>query len=315
MTLHPQSQAFVDMIAEQNPPGWEEMTPAEGREVFDGFSPMFGPTVEIARVENLIVGDQIRVRLYNDHPGTPTPVVLFFHGGGWVLGSVETHDVLCRQLASQSGCAVVSVDYGCSPENRFPGAVNECFAVADYFGRQGKQHGIDSDRMAVAGDSAGGNLAACVAVRARDEAANNAIDWSLKLQMLIYPVIEPNFETGSYREFAEGYGLTRANMQWFWQQYLGAAEVDSGATPTAADTLAGLPPAHIITAQYDVLRDEGNQYAVDLQDAGVPVTHRQYDGMLHGFVHLAGLFEVGQQATSDVAQAIAEHLQPPTSSL
>lgn len=306
MPLHPQAQSFLDAVAEQNPPGWEELTPQQGREIFDSFGDLFGQGPELNRVEDRTLPGGVRIRFYRDSDEHACPVVVYFHGGGWVLGNRLTHDAVCRRLAKASGCAVVSVDYALSPEHPFPKPLEDCYAATNYVAQHGDEFGVDTDRLAVAGDSAGGNLAAAVALRSRDEDGP-----SIQMQVLIYPVIEPNFDTNSYSQFAEGFGLTRAGMKWFWQQYLGSQDAPPQAAPAKANSLKRLPATHVITAEYDVLRDEGESFAQRLTESGVPTTHKRYDGNLHGFVHFAGIFDDGIAATNDIAQILKKALVRP----
>jgi acetyl esterase len=303
MPLHPQAKAFIENLLEQNPPGWEELGVSEAREVFESFAPMLGAAPVLSRVEDHVLPGGVRVRLYCDQTG-PMPVVMFFHGGGWVLGNVETHDAMCRRLAVDSGCAIVSVDYGLSPENTFPGPILDCYRATESVYEMATELNVDGSRLAVAGDSAGGHLAASVAIKARDESGP-----PIALQVLMYPVIEPNFESGSYRAFAEGFGLTQSNMRWFWEQFLGGREACVEAMPSHAKSHRGLPPALILTAQYDVLRDEGNAYSLKLQRDNVQVSHSQCDGMLHGFLHFAGLFDTGIEVGRNIGQEIGSRLR------
>jgi acetyl esterase len=206
-------------------------------------------------------------------------------------------------LAHQSDCVVVAVDYRLAPDAKFPAAFDDSFAATAYVSAHAAEFNIDPTRLVVAGDSAGGNLAAAVAIRAAEVGSPE-----IRSQLLIYPVVEPNFETDSYLAHAEGFGLSRRTMMWFWQQYL-AGEADARnhyAVPSRAANLSELPPAHVITAEYDVLLSEGESYAERLQAAGVATTIRRYDGMIHGFVHLSGVFDVGQQAVSDLAEHLRE---------
>jgi acetyl esterase len=307
MPLDPQAHAFLAAIAEQNPPAWEDLTPEEGRKAFTGLAEVFGTGPEVHRVEDRNLPGSIGVRIYRPAAEAALPAVMYFHGGGWVLGDLNTHDTLCRRLAAGSGSVVISVEYRRPPEHKFPGALNDCFEATRYVADHAGELGVDAKRVAVAGDSAGGNLAAAVALRARDEGGP-----AIHSQWLIYPVIDRQFDTGSYQSFAEGHALTRANMEWFWDQYLmGQADaLDPYAAPGQAKSLAGLPPAHVITAEFDVLRDEGESYASRLKAAGVPVTLRRYDGMLHGFIHFTEPFDVGKQAIQDLAAAIKKSLHP-----
>ena len=305
MPLHPQAKAFVENLAEQNPPGWEELGVVAAREVFEAFEPMLGASPELSRVEDHTLPGGVRIRLYSDQ-AAPAPVVMYFHGGGWVLGNIQTHDPLCRRMAIDSGCTIVSVEYGLSPENPFPGPVNDCYQATETVIKHAAELNVDASRLAVAGDSAGGHLATSVAIRARDESGP-----TISLQVLLYPVIEPNFESSSYQEFAEGFGLTRNNMRFFWQQFLGEQDPYPDAAPNYAKSRSGLPPALIVTAEYDVLRDEGNRYARQLQQDGVDVSHSQCDGMLHGFLHFAGMFDRGIDVGRDIATEIGTRLKAP----
>lgn len=305
MPLTEQAQAFLDAIAEANPPGWHEMSPREAREVFDGFGELFGEGPEIHRVEDRTIDGNVRVRVFADSE-SDAPAVMYFHGGGWVLGNVNTHDPLCRRLAKHSGCVIVSVDYGLSPESRFPGPLDDCFRATKFVAENAADFGAKPGKLAVAGDSAGGNLAVTVAMRAQREGGPN-----IDLQVLIYPVIEPNFETNSYQQFAEGHGLTLDSMKWFWENYLGDQSATELAAPSKAASLSGLPPAFVLTAEYDVLRDEGEAFAKRLEQSGVPTTLRRYDGNLHGFIHFAGAFDDGLKATEDVAAFLRSNLMNP----
>ncbi|TWU54398.1 Carboxylesterase NlhH [Rubripirellula tenax] len=308
MSLHPQAQAFVDSIAERNPPAWQELTPDEARAAFAGLTELFGTGPDIKRVEDITLAGDIRARLYSDVVGQASPLVMFFHGGGWVLGSLDTHDAVCRRLAAMSQCTVISVDYQRSPESPFPGPVDECFRATAAVVDAAADFAIDAGKIAVAGDSAGGTLAAAVAIKARDQGGP-----AIRLQVLIYPVIAPDFETKSYRDYATGHGLTRATMEYFWRQYLGEQDprdpnLSSLAVPSRAASHAGLPEAHVITAGYDVLSNEGEAYAKMLTAAGVTTTTKRYDSMLHGFVHFAGFFDTGIEATTEIAQRIRAKL-------
>ncbi len=279
------------------------MEPPNAREIFAEQGEVFGEGPSIDHVEDRVLPDGVRVRMFANASDQPRAAVIYFHGGGWVLGSVATHDALCRRIAAASGCCVVSVDYSLSPEHRYPKALEDCYSATCHVARFADQFAVDGDRIAVVGDSAGGNLAAAVAIRARDEGGP-----PIRLQVLVYPVIAPAFDSESYLEFAEGHGLSRVTMQWFWQQYLGDGLPDHLAAPSMTPSLAGLPPAHVITAEYDVLRDEGEKYARRLSDSGVPTTLKRYDGNLHGFVHFAGAFDDGILATNELAHVIKSKL-------
>lgn len=300
MPLHPQAQAFVDHLAQEQPPGWPELGPTDARIAFDGLGETFGSGPELPFVQDKVIADDVPVRIYRPSDASVLPVVLFFHGGGWVLGGVDSHDGLCRNLAKLSGAAVVSVGYGLSPENAFPGPLEQCYRATQYVSENAGEFGVDATALSVAGDSAGGNLAAAVTIRARDENGP-----AIAKQVLFYPVIATDFDTSSYRAFAEGHGLTRESMIWFWQNYLdGRDDWNIPLADLRNHELSGLPSALVLTAEYDVLRDEGEAYADRLESAGVPVKRSQYEGMLHGFVHFAGLFDAHADALLEASQFI-----------
>lgn len=235
------------------------------------------------------------VRIYWPETTGPAPLVVFFHGGGFVLCSLDTHDELARGLCQGAGAVVVSADYRLAPEAPYPAAPDDCYAALVWAVAHAAELGADGARVAVAGDSAGGNLAAVTALRARDLGGP-----ALRHQCLIYPVTDCRFDTPSYIENAEGYFLTTESMRWFWSHYLqdmGLA-TEPYASPLRAPSLSGLPPALVITAEYDPLRDDGERYAQALAAAGVPTTLRRYDGMIHGFVTMAEIFEDGRAALS-----------------
>jgi acetyl esterase len=304
MPLHAQAKRFLEMLAAREVPTWAELGPTAARDVFVEMRSMFGGGPSVNHVSDQRIADRFDVRVYRPHGDGKRPVVLYFHGGGWVLGDLETHDPLCRRLATESDCVVVAVDYRRAPEDTYPAAFEDCYEATCFVHDHADELGVDPDRLAIAGDSAGGNLAAAVALKARDTNGPR-----VRLQVLIYPVIEPHFESSSYLQFADGYGLTRDSMMWFWEQYLVDQPVDPYVAPSRAATFENLPPAHVVVAEFDVLRTEGEAFADQLHAAGVPVTRRVYDGMIHGFVHLSGVFDVGRQAVSDVASLLKEQLQ------
>jgi len=308
MSLTEQAQAFLDVLAEQKPPRWEDLPTEDARSLFASLGDLFGTGPPVARIVDHVLPGNLKVRVYSnrreplDGQGAQA-AVMYMHGGGWVLGDLDTHDALCRRLAVESDCAIIAIDYALSPEARFPVALHQCYDATVHVANHADAFGVDPGRIAVAGDSAGGNLAAAVAMKARDQGGP-----PIRLQVLVYPVIEPSFDTSSYQAFAEQHGLTRASMQWFWQQYLGQQAPTPHAAPSLAASHEGLPPAHIVTAEYDVLRDEGEAYARQLSAAGVPVTHRRYDGNLHGFIHFAGAFDDGLTAAKDIAEILRSSL-------
>jgi acetyl esterase len=258
-----------------------------------------GPPV--AEVRDLALpgaGGDIPVRVYRPEGEGPLPIVVWLHGGGWALGSIETYDAPVRALAVAAGAVVVSVEYRLAPEHRFPAAVEDSVAAVRWAAERAATLGGDGTRVAVAGDSAGGNLAAVVARRLRGEL-------DLRLQVLIYPVTDGGVNTASFREFGDRYGLTAAGMRRFWELYLDGA--DSGhpdASPLRDPDLSGVAPAFVLTAEHDVLRDEGEAYAAALQAAGVPVTLERWPGTIHGFVRWLAATDVAGAAIERVGGAL-----------
>ncbi len=253
----------------------------------------------LARVEDRTIpgpGGALPIRIYVPQDRQAGPVLLYFHGGGWVLGDLESHDDVCRSLARRSGARVVSVDYRLSPEAKFPAAVDDAEAALRWAAEFG-----GGARIAVGGDSAGGNLAIALAMRARDRGGSG-----VAFQLLIYPVTDRNFETASYREFASGFGLTRENMRWFWECYLGRdADAENPlASPLRARDLRGLPPALVQSAGCDVLRDETEAFASRLHEAGAPVRCIRYRNLHHGSIRTAASYPQADRALTDCAEAL-----------
>ncbi len=304
MPLDAQSQAVLDMMAAAGFPPIENTTPETARELRatlrSSFSALAGNVPEVAHVEDRTVGG-VPVRVYWPQAVNPLPILVYFHGGGWVLGDVETYDAVCRALTLASGCIVASVDYRLAPEHPYPAALEDCYAVTKYIAENAHEFGADAGRLAVGGDSAGGNLAAAVTLLAREQGGPG-----LHFQLLIYPATDYSADTGSIEEFAEGHFLTRAGLQWFWLQYASHAEngLNHFVSPINAADLSSLPPAFVITAECDVLRDQGEAYAQRLEDAGVPVRLKRYHGAIHGFFNMAGLLDTGKEALSDAGAAL-----------
>lgn len=306
MPLHPQSQAFLDAVAARNGPGWDEMPTQQSRDTFAEMAELFEARPNLERIEDAVTDNGVGLRIYQAaRSETATPVVLYFHGGGWVLGDLETHDTMCGRLAAESGLIVISVDYRRAPEHPYPAPLEDCTDAAAFVTEHAAELGCDENRLIVAGDSAGGNLAAALALATRD-ALDEGADSPIIGQLLLYPALNNDYETDSYIQFAEGFGLTRHIMVWFWNQYLGDQTPNAGTTPALAETLANLPPTHVVTAEYDILRDEAEAFAERLQAAGVPTTHRRYDGMLHAFLHFTGAIECGREGMKDVAAVLRE---------
>ncbi len=297
--LDPEIQAVLDrMNAEPGPPAHvvavAEMRAAHEAEAAE----LSGPGEPVAEVRELAVpgpAGEIPVRAYRPAGDGPLPVIAYLHGGGWVVGSLDTFDTVCRALANASGAIVASVGYRLAPEHRFPAAVEDCLAGTRWLATEAEGLGGDGGRLAVAGDSAGGGLATVVARRLRDEGGP-----SLRAQALIYPVTDAAADTASYREFDQGFGLSALGMTRYWTLYLdGAPALLPDASPLRAGDLAGLPPAIVITAAADVLRDEGEAYADALQAAGVPVSRRRYPA-IHGFWRWLAAAELSREAVASV---------------
>jgi acetyl esterase len=256
-----------------------------------------GTGPDVAEVRDLAIpsaGGEIPARVYRPAGETPLPIVVWLHGGGWALGSIDTYDAPVRALANAAGAIVISVDYRLAPEHRFPAAVQDSLAAVRWAAAGGAELGGDPARLAVAGDSAGGNLAAVVARRLRGEL-------ELRLQALIYPVTDGAVNTPSFREFADRYGLTAAGMRRFWELYLDRSDSsDPDASPLRDADLAGVAPAYVLTADHDVLRDEGEAYAAALERAGVPVTLKRWPGTIHGFLRWLAATDVAGEAIAEV---------------
>jgi acetyl esterase len=307
MALDPGLKIVLDQLAATPGPQLHELPVAQARAFFDQMQ-LPRPEVKIASVEDRRIpgpAGEIPVRIYRPEGRAPFPALVYFHGGGWVIGSVETHDGSCRDLANRIGCVVVSVEYRLAPESRYPAAAEDCFAATKWVAEQAGELGVDAQRIGIGGDSAGGNLTAVVAQMARDRRGP-----ALRHQLLVYPVTDADFSRPSYRENAEGYLLTTKAMEWFWGHYVPdpAQRREPYAAPLRAKDLAGLPPAFVITAEYDPLRDEGEAYAKRLQAAGVPTTLKRYDGAIHGFFAMGLLSQVARDAVDDAVAAVRRGL-------
>ncbi|MET8453659.1 alpha/beta hydrolase [Streptomyces sp. NPDC005209] len=303
--LEPAAAAFAEATA--NPPYLFDLAPAEGRKAVD--------EVQSGDIEKPAVDEEwitvsggptgsARARIVKPAGATGTlPVIFYIHGAGWVFGNAHTHDRLVRELAVGANAAVVFPEYDLSPEARYPVAIEQNYAVARWVVEQGATKGLDGSRLAVAGDSVGGNMAAALTLMAKERG-----DVPLVQQVLFYPVTDASFDTGSYHQFAEGYFLRRDGMQWFWDQYTTAeaerARITASPLRATTEQLTGLPPALVITGEADVLRDEGEAYANKLREAGVAVTAVRYQGIIHDFVMLNALRET-HAAEAAIAQAVA----------
>jgi acetyl esterase/lipase len=303
IALEPAAQAFAE--ATDNPPYLYQLTPEEGRKAVDDVqsSEIFKPEVDDVwiTVDGGPTGS-VPVRVVKPAGAQgPLPVVLYVHGAGWVFGDAHTHDRLVRDLAIGADAAVVFPEYDRSPEARYPVALEQAYAVAQWVTKSGADQGLDGSRLAVAGDSVGGNMSAALTLLAKERG-----DVTFRQQVLFYPVTDAAMDTASYREFATGYFLTLEGMRWFWDQYttdpLERELVTVSPLRATEEQLAGLPPALVITADADVLRDEGEAYAAKLRRAGVAVTSARYGGVIHDFVMLNALHDT-HAARAAVAQA------------
>jgi acetyl esterase len=297
MPLDLKAQALLDQMAADGGQPLSSLTVEDARQAVLAFPQLGGDPEPVAQVEDRDLpgpAGNIPVRIYTPAGSGPFPVLVFFHGGGWVVCDIDTHDPVCRSLARAAECIVVSVDYRLAPEHKFPAAADDCYAATQWVMNNATLINGDPDRVAVGGDSAGGNLAAVVALMARDRGGP-----ALVFQLLVYPVTDyytPG--TPSYQQNADGYFLSRDDMAWFWNHYLnGEADADNPyACPLRAASLAGLPSALVITAEFDPLRDEGEMYAARLRESGVAAALVRYDGMIHGFFSMAGVLEQGKKA-------------------
>ncbi|HYE72124.1 MAG TPA: alpha/beta hydrolase [Blastocatellia bacterium] len=275
---------------------YNTMSVAEAREMATRLSRLSSPGETVASVsDRLIPGpvEQIPIRIYKPDAEGALPLFVFFHGGGWVVGNLETGDTLCRAITNAAKCAVVSVNYRHAPEHKFPAAVDDAYAALCWCAENAVELGGTADQLSVGGFSAGGNLATVVSLIARDKGGPK-----IKTQVLIAPITNHSFDTNSYHECGEGYGLTSGMMKWFWNHYLNSPEEGSHpyASPSQAKDLSGLPPALVINAEFDPLRDEGQAYAQQLKASGVEVETKFYEGMIHMFM--------GPQAVRDIAKWI-----------
>lgn len=308
MPLDPDARALIDALTDGVPPV-EDLDPVEARRASDERRARAAQGIDpepVARVEERSVATPhgaVPLRVYWPRTaGQGLPLVVYFHGGGWVICDLDSHDGLCRAMTNATDSIVVSVGYRRAPEHPFPAAAEDAYAATVWVAQHAEELGGDPQRISVAGDSAGGNLAAVTALMARDRGGPE-----LAFQLLVYPITDCDFTTTSYQENAEGYYVTRAAMEWYWRHYLQDADgTHPHASPLRADDHSGLPPAHVVTAEYDPLRDEGEAYAAALQEAGVPVTVRRYDGMFHGFFSLGAMLDGAKQANAEAFAALRE---------
>jgi acetyl esterase len=303
MPLHPQVKAVLDQMVAAGPP-LHHLSPVEARKAIEAMRATTGEPEHVAKVEDRTYRSptgQMPMRIYTPDGRGPFPVLVYYHGGGWVIGNLDTVDASCRSLANLVGCIVVSADYRLAPEHKFPAAADDCYAALRWVALQAASFHGDSSRIAVGGESAGANLAAVAALMTNERGSP-----TLCHQLLLYPVIDYAFDTPSYRENGEGYFLTRDMMMWFWRQYL-ATDADGAnpyASPIRSRYLRGAAPATIFTAEFDPLRDEAAAYAAKLREAGVPVTYKCCQGLIHGFMGTAKVVEPARKALEDAAAAL-----------
>jgi acetyl esterase/lipase len=306
MALDPDAERVLEMVRLSGRAPYETLTASEARELYlaahDVLAPDPPPVAEIRELSAAgPSGAAVPLRLYRGATttrGEIAPALVYFHGGGWVIGDLDTHDSLCRHLANVARCVVVAVDYRLAPEHKFPAAVEDCFAATTWIAEEAAALEVDRERLAVGGDSAGGNLAAVVSLIARDRGTPK-----LRYQALLYPPLECAMTHPSHDRFAEGYLLTRPTLKWFYEHYLrGPADVgDWRASPLRAADLSGVVPALVLTAGNDVLCDEGEAYARRLQQAGVPVQLRKFPDQIHGFLTMGKIIRAAQPALDEIA--------------
>jgi len=303
MPLHPEFEAMLKQLAEAGGPSFTEMTPVEAREAYR----MMQAPAEHIPVHFVQDRDlpgpvtPIPVRIYTPEGAGPFPVFMNYHGGGWVIGDLDTADAQCRQVCKRTGCIVVSVDYRLAPEHIYPAALDDCYAATCWVAENAGSINADASRIAIGGDSAGGNLAAAVAIKARDENGP-----AILFQLLVYPVTDARCTSQSYTDNADGYLLTRETMLWFWELYAPteSQRLEALASPALASNFANLPPAFVLTAEYDPLRDEGEAYAAQLEKAGVAVQCKRYPGLIHGFFALSHVIPAGEPGMQDACDAL-----------
>ena len=302
MPADPQIRRLLDDAYRADPRGIEQLSVAEARTRGGTIAVASVPYEEVADVRDVVIdaAHGVSGRLYRPHVGSP-PLIVYFHGGGWVVGSIALSDAFCRSLANASRAAVLSVEYRLAPEHRYPAAVDDASSALTWAAAHASELGVDAARLVVAGSSAGGTLAAVAARRAAERGGPR-----LALQVLHVPVTDHDFARPSYRAYATGHGLTRAAMEWFWDHYAPdrARRDEPDASPLRAADLRGLPPAIVITAECDPLRDEGAEYAARLGAAGVAVTQREYSGMVHAFMGWSSVVPTGARAMRELGYAV-----------
>lgn len=309
MPLHPQAATFLDQLRQLNNPPMESLPIGVTRRALIASSAVKLAPAKLALMETRTIrgpdGDDLKVRVYRPEGTGPFACGLYFHGGGWVLNTIDTHCDVVQRLAEAAGCVFVSVDYRLAPEHKYPAAVEDAYAALNWVVQNARDLQIDPARIAVSGDSAGGNIAAALCLMTRDRSGP-----PIAFQALIYPITDCDLERPSYVENADGYFLTTSQMRWFWNHYVSTPEQmrESYASPLRAASLRGLPPALILTAEFDPLRDEGEAFAAALREAGVPVELTRYDGLIHAFIKRVDQFDAALQAIRQIGDAMKRQL-------
>ena len=306
MPLDAQIESVMEQVAALGFPPSHTVSAQEARSNAKARPRGKGPNVH--KVEDIKIpsaAGPIPARIYTPSNETSLPVLVWFHGGGWVVGDLESADATARHLCNESSSVIISIDYRLAPETKFPGASDDCYTATQWVSENASSLNADPEKIAVGGDSAGGNLAAVVSLMARDNQGPK-----IGFQLLVYPVTEMNFNTKSYIDNAEGYQLSRDGMIWYWDHYLEDKEAANNpyAAPMKAESLQNLPPALIITAEYDPLRDEGKAYAERLKAEGVTTQYTMYSGMIHGFFGMASVVDKGRAAVKEAADAMRKAL-------
>ena len=306
-SLHPQVTALLERVARSPLPPYHTVPAFVARRIYrDTRSALAPHAPDVAEARLMVFGNRVAVRAYRPVAGDALPALVFFHGGGWAIGDLDTHDVVCRQLAVGAGCAVFSVDYRLAPEHPFPAAVEDCLFATRYVFENHRSLKVDSTRIAVGGDSAGGNLAAVVALMAREAGGP-----PLAYQLLIYPATDQRCEFPSHERNGQGYLLTQDAIRFFRSAYLPNPKdyADWRASPLLAQSHAGLPAAFVLTAGYDPLVDEGRAYAERLAKSGVETAYREYPDMVHGFVLFGGVVDTANAAVAECGERLRHAFQ------
>ncbi len=300
MPLNQETEIFLEQVAQSGQPPLNEQQPETARKINAVFVAASHPPEPVAQVEPRTIpgpGGEIPLWIYTPFGAGPFPLLVYFHGGGWVVGDLPMVDSICRTLANAAGCVVVSVDYRLAPEHKFPAGLEDAYTATKWVAENAALLNGDRRLIAVAGESAGGNLAAGVTLMARDRG-----EFALIYQLLIYPATQYQSHTASFHQYGENYFLTADSINWFWHHYLPSPTEGKNpyASPLLAENLANLPPGLIVTAEFDPLRDEGEIYGDRLREAGVEIKTIRYDGTIHGFINFAKFLPLGQTALKEI---------------